>query len=466
MFTSLYQIAKNTFRESVREPIYLLVLLSALCLIGIYPIFTLFVFREQIKLVVDSAMATTLVFGWIIAVLCASHAIAREIDNGTALLVLAKPVNRVTFIIAKILGILLALTLFCFLTGIATLIAVRVAKDQFWLDNKVLGTYFGSLSLCFIVGGLHNYVTRSSFPMATVMAMFVIFPLAAVLIYFLPAGDEHQKVTYSWEIVPALVLILYSVWAMGSLAAALSTRCSLVTNLLLCSVIFVVGLMSDYLLGRHVREVWTDSVPTSRGALWISSYEFVNTETADVREWSRAEPADNGKRFVVWSDQNAPGRLPQVGTDPEAAWKDGAGWVNNVDNLSGIPIFMGVYDPETLQWEQRLVYRENDIPAVKSAKGPFTSYVFRRSVHRPRTPVGGTYARPYPNPGSAVASVLYACVPNWQLFWMADALAAGKMIPGMYVFLGGIYVFLVVVFFVVLAVLLFWRREVGEQMVM
>jgi len=59
VFAALYQIAKNTFRESVREPIYLLVLLSALCLIGIYPIFTLFVFREQVKLVVDSAMATT-----------------------------------------------------------------------------------------------------------------------------------------------------------------------------------------------------------------------------------------------------------------------------------------------------------------------------------------------------------------------------------------------------------------------
>ena len=57
MISSLYHIAKNTFRESVREPIYLLVLLSALCLTGVYPIFTLFVFREQVKLRLDRGRA-------------------------------------------------------------------------------------------------------------------------------------------------------------------------------------------------------------------------------------------------------------------------------------------------------------------------------------------------------------------------------------------------------------------------
>ena len=38
MFTCLYQISKNTFREALREPIYLLVLISALCMIGLFPV--------------------------------------------------------------------------------------------------------------------------------------------------------------------------------------------------------------------------------------------------------------------------------------------------------------------------------------------------------------------------------------------------------------------------------------------
>ncbi len=463
---SLYQIAKNTFRECVREPIYLLVLLTALVLIGVYPIFTMFVFREQIKLVVDSAMATTLVFGWVVAVLCASHAIAREIDNGTAMLVLAKPVNRTVFIVAKIVGVLLALTLFCFLTGLATLISLRVAKDQFWYDNTAMAIYFGSLSLSFIVGGLHNYVSRSSFPMATVVSMLIFFPLAAIIIYFLPTGKEQETVKYSWEVVPALVLITYSVWAMGSLASALSTRLGLVSNLLLCSVIFVMGLMSDWLLGRHTREVWTDSVPQGRQTLWISEYAFVETERVDVERWTLPAAVDKERRFVVWSDQNSPGRLPQLGTDPEAVWNDGEGWTRSLEALDDRPVFMGLYDKESLTWEQRRVADEDAFADTSKVGTPFTSYVFRRSVQRPRVPSGGTYQRPYPRGGSAIASVLYACVPNWQLFWLADALAAKKQIPLRYVALGGVYVVLVISFFLVVAVGLFWRREIGGGLVM
>jgi hypothetical protein len=262
------------------------------------------VFREQVKLVVDSAMATTMVFGWITAVLCASHAIAREINNGTALLLLAKPVRRPVFILAKILGILLALVLFCLLTGLATMIAVRIAKDQF------------PLALSCAIGGLHNYVSRSSFPMAAVMALTVILPVAWVIVYWVPVNGE--RVGYTWRLVPALILILYSVMAMGTLATALSTRFDLVSNLLLCSVLFVIGLMSDYLLGRY-------------------------------------------------ADQNL------------------------------------------------------------------------------------------------IAAILYACIPNWQLFWMADALAAQKEVPWPYVGFGGAYIGLFVALFLLLAILMFHHREVGEQ---
>ena len=83
-------------------------------MIGAFPVCTMFVFNGQEKLVIDSAMATTMVFGWIIAVLIASYTISREIENGTALLMLSKPVQRPVFILAKILGIVAALFVFAF----------------------------------------------------------------------------------------------------------------------------------------------------------------------------------------------------------------------------------------------------------------------------------------------------------------------------------------------------------------
>jgi hypothetical protein len=35
--------------------------------------------------------------------------------------------------------------------------------------------------------------------------------------------------------------------------------------------------------------------------------------------------------------------------------------------------------------------------------------------------------------GSWWASILYTLVPNWQLFWLADALSQGKTIPWSYI---------------------------------
>ncbi len=78
-------------------------------IIGWYPWLSLFVFRQQEKMVTDGSLATIMLFGLMTAVLCASHAIYREIETGTVLLVLAKQIGRGPFIIAKMLGIIAAL---------------------------------------------------------------------------------------------------------------------------------------------------------------------------------------------------------------------------------------------------------------------------------------------------------------------------------------------------------------------
>lgn len=468
MFTALYQIAKNTFRESLREPIFLLVLLSAMCMIGMFPVFSMFVFRAQEKLVVDSAMATTMIFGWVIAVLIASYAISREIDNGTALLLLSKPVRRPVFIVAKILGILGATSVFWFLSSLATLISLRIAADQFRIDMKVMGLYFGAIALCFALAAVHNYVTRSSFPMTTVLAMMVLIPAVAVAAHFLKYqsyGEEHPGLAL--YIVPALVLILYSVWAMASLATALSTRFNLVSNLLICSVLFMVGLMSDYLLGRHTREPWSDTVPGGKAALWISQYRFAPTEMGAVGKWERPEKVDAGEAFVVWSDLETPGELSVMGAQPEKLWNDRAGWKNDAADLDGAARHLAIYDLESQTWDKRQILDETaTVPrAAKGLDAAFVSYVFRRSNNPPRVPTGGTYVSPYPDGGSFLASTMYAFIPNWQLFWMADALSAKKSIPVSYVIYGGIYVVVMNVFFMLLAIALFWDREVGKQII-
>lgn len=410
MIQRLFHISRNTFRESIRQPIFSILLLTSLGIIGTYPALTFFVFREQEKLVTDGSMATVLLFGWTTAVLVASHAIGREIETGTALLVLSKPVGRLTFLLAKLLGILSALTVFVWITGIATLMSLRVAKDQFELENNIVIIFFGSMVLACILGALTNYLKHTSFTASTVLYLLIFFSVGAVVVYFLPefkSGryDWDHTVGYSWNLVRALVLILFAVWAMGTLAAALSTKFGMVSNLTICGAIFVVGLMSDYfylqLTTLQLKELeqamhtWHLWVLPAVGLIWLlSAKHFDGRRRRDVGYWE--VHATHGLLF-------------------------------------GLLLWRGV-----LAIIQKAYLEEPTRLMRLSAAGIF-------------------------GVKNAIAEVLHAMIPNWQLFWLADALASKRTIPAAYIGLGASYIAVFIFAFTLLALVLFTSREVGQQ---
>ncbi len=244
---NFFKIAANTFRESVREPVFFLMLFCALVLIGHYPSAALFVFSEQLKLVVDSSMATGLVFGLVSGVLCASHTVAREMRNGTVLLLLSKPVYRWNFILGKIAGILVAVTLFTAVCNFAGVIAVYVATDQFRMDMGVYYLYLGLLAAGCLVGMLANFFRGSSFPEIASYALTLMVPGFAV--YCLLAKPE-PTISLA-DLGCALVLINFATIAMATLAVVFATRLDIVANLCVCTVVFFLGLVSSYLFQRE-----------------------------------------------------------------------------------------------------------------------------------------------------------------------------------------------------------------------
>ncbi|MEA2011858.1 MAG: ABC transporter permease subunit [Verrucomicrobiota bacterium] len=258
MYLSIIQIARNTFRETLRDPIFFILLLCSLILIGLLPECALFVFREQKKLVIDSSLATILSFGWIIAVLASAHTITREIDKGTISLILSKPVKRYSVILAKILGIFAALTVFVLLNSLAALIALRVAKDQFRLEYIALGIYFGTILLACFYGGVRNYLSGESFVMNSSLGLMYALPTITLLIAFIPVNGK--LVYFASSLVPAMLLILFAVLIIGIIAISLSTCLNTVSNLLVCFIVFTSGLMSDYLVGRFANTNWIASI--------------------------------------------------------------------------------------------------------------------------------------------------------------------------------------------------------------
>src|SRR5438477_10744513 len=112
-------ISVNAFMELIRQPVFLL-LLSASALFSVYlASLPYFGFGDDPKLVKDSVLAVMLLAGLLGAVLCASSSVSREIRSGTALAVLAKPVSRASFLLAKYAGPAAALSVLAYLNVIA-----------------------------------------------------------------------------------------------------------------------------------------------------------------------------------------------------------------------------------------------------------------------------------------------------------------------------------------------------------
>src|ERR1043166_5680514 len=124
-------IATNAFMELVRQPVFLLLMTVS----AMFEIFLAtpyyFAFGDEPKLVKNSTLAVMLLAGLLGAVLSASASLAREIRTGTVLAVLSKPVGRAQFLLAKYVGLVLALTLMTLVNLIAALIASRMVFDSY-----------------------------------------------------------------------------------------------------------------------------------------------------------------------------------------------------------------------------------------------------------------------------------------------------------------------------------------------
>ena len=66
--------------------------------------------------------------------------------------------------------------------------------------------------------------------------------------------------------------------------------------------------------------------------------------------------------------------------------------------------------------------------------------------------------------GDGIAgSILRTLLPNWQYFWMADALAARHVIPVSYLLWALLYVLFYIGFWTVLALAFFKERELAKD---
>jgi ABC-type transport system involved in cytochrome c biogenesis permease component len=247
-------IASNAFMELIRQPVFLLIMTSSAVFAVFLASVPYFAFGDDPKLAKDSVLALMLLAGLLAAVLSASNSVAREIRTGTALAVLAKPVGRAQFLLAKYVGLAAALVVLVYVNLLAALLASRMAYDAYgstdWLG---LALFYGFIALAFGLGGFSNFFLRRPFVSDAVLSLVVTATLGFIVINFISKQGKWQRFAadVDWRMVQAGILVLFAVWILAGLALLCSTRLEMMASLAICSGFFLLGLMSDYLFGRR-----------------------------------------------------------------------------------------------------------------------------------------------------------------------------------------------------------------------
>src|ERR1041384_3225472 len=220
-------IARNAFMELVRQPVFLLLMTFSAGFSVFLACVPYFGFGDDPKLVKDSVLAIMLLSGLFGAVLSASASVAHEIRSGTALAVLAKPVGRAQFLLAKYWGLVGALGVLTYVNLLSALLASRMAFDAYGnTDTLAFWLFIGCTAAGYALGGFTNYFLRRPFVADAVFFVVGMITVAFVVINFIDKDGNWQTFAkgVDWRLIPAAILILFALSILAGVAPACLTH--------------------------------------------------------------------------------------------------------------------------------------------------------------------------------------------------------------------------------------------------
>jgi ABC-type transport system involved in multi-copper enzyme maturation permease subunit len=252
-------LAGLTAAEAIRQPVCLMLTTACVLSTALVPVLLMNQLGEQGKLVRDGGLAFHFVYGLLVAAFSASASIGREVRRGTVSSILAKPVSRELFFLAKYAGLLVVLLAFSFCATTATLLAERVSEKfvqtptfTAWVIDWQTGTLLLlTPAVSLLAAAALNWRFRRPFESsAFLLLMGLLAALMAVVGLFNRDGSfGPYQPNLLWRMLPASALIALALGTIGAVALAISTRLTVVPTITLCGGILAFGFMSDHLFG-------------------------------------------------------------------------------------------------------------------------------------------------------------------------------------------------------------------------
>ncbi|HMP90253.1 MAG TPA: hypothetical protein PJ991_08620 [Kiritimatiellia bacterium] len=258
MIKQFHGIASLTALEASRQPIFLLLTTSVILFIALLPVLITHVLGDSARMIRDSALALQLISGLVLGCFAATSTISRELKRGTLASILSKPVGRTLFFLAKFWGVTIIMLVYSFITTLAVMMSVRTAAEPFHHDWWGIGPLLVAVLIAYLWVGAQNYFLRVPFVSRAYLSLALSVTVAFLVSCVIPAetGDRYFGVAIPWNILPAGLLISMAMILFSAFSVSLATRFDMVPTFSICLVVFLIGLMSDYLFGRHADANW------------------------------------------------------------------------------------------------------------------------------------------------------------------------------------------------------------------
>jgi len=185
MLTNGTAVARNTFRETVRDRIFYIVAVFGLILIGSSAVLSPLTIGAQGKIVADVGLGAMAMFGLLVVVLVGSNMLRKELDKQTIATILTKPVTRRQYLLGKFCG--LTMTLLSMLVVMSILFVIILLICRVTPHPRFLAAFFLTfLELTLINAAVLLFSTFVSPTLAAVFTLcfFVIGHLSESLMEF------------------------------------------------------------------------------------------------------------------------------------------------------------------------------------------------------------------------------------------------------------------------------------------
>ncbi|MSR40821.1 MAG: ABC transporter permease [Phycisphaerales bacterium] len=254
-FEQLWAIARNTYLESVRQPVVLVILTLGIMLTIMSNPFAGWTMQDDQRMFVDLGLSTVFISTALLAAFIATNAISREIENRTVLTVISKPVPRPVFVVGKYIGVSITMLVSLAVLALVFMLVevhgtMQTVRTPFHLPVLILGG--SAILVSVVVGAWMNFLYGKNFAASCITIAIPLLLLAYVGSLFFDAewASVPASTQFEGEIWKSLGLLALATMVLNAVAIAASTRLGHVLTLSVVLGTLLLGLLSDWFFGR------------------------------------------------------------------------------------------------------------------------------------------------------------------------------------------------------------------------